>query len=130
MKTPGTVPMTGTPSQVGLRSSLGSIWMLLAEKLKRCVVTPRFPADKDWKCKDKKKFCGCVECVYWCLLYAHYVDVLFSLNNAGQPELALEFIGPLVRPHWRVNDSSVTWLEVGRWLVQVDVFPKRLQTIL
>ena len=52
MKTPGTVPMTGTPSQVSLRSSLGSIWMPQAEVVKRCVVTPRFPADESWKWKD------------------------------------------------------------------------------
>ena len=55
MKTPGTVPMTGTPSQVSLWSSLGSIWMPLTEVVKRCVVTPRFPVDESWKWKDKKK---------------------------------------------------------------------------
>ena len=47
-----------------------------------------------------------VECILanlFLVVYARYVDDLFSLDEVGQPELALEFIGPLVRPHWRVE---------------------------
>ena len=57
----------------------------------------------------------CILANLFLVVSARYVDDLFSLDEVGQPELALEFIGRLVRPHWRVEWIKCYLVGVGRW---------------